>query len=247
MSTGTTVIIIIVAIIVVLALVAGIAYSTRRRRLRERFGPEYDRLVEQGASPRQAESQLAARERRVRDLDIRPLSPEAQARYSGEWTAVQERFVDAPQDAVATAHRLVMTVMNERGYPTEDTNQALEDLSVDHARVLGHYRSAYEINQRSGDGVASTEDLRQAMIHYRALFQDLLGADAARESEPAAAETAAASEPTASSEPVAIPEPAATADPMNGSEPADVAEPAADAEPVEEPATSPDLPRQRRI
>jgi hypothetical protein len=260
MSTGTTVIIII-AIIVVVAIVAGVLYDARRRRLRQRFGPEYDRLVEERDSRRQAESELTARQRRVRDLDIRPLSAEARARYSGDWTDVQERFVDAPQDSVAVAQRLVMTVMNERGYPTEGADQVLADLSVEHARVLDHYRAAYEISQRAADGMASTEDLRQAMIHYRALFQDLLGTGAVRESGPGDAESAAASEPTASSEPVAIPEPVATADPVNGSEPADVVEPAdvrptaaaqptPDAEPVEpvaEPAaTAPELPRHRR-
>jgi FtsZ-interacting cell division protein ZipA len=200
MSTGTTVIIII-AIIVVVAIVAGVLYDIRRRRLRQRFGPEYDRLVEERDSRREAEAELTARERRVRDLDIRPLSAEAQARYSGEWTAVQERFVDAPQDAVAAAQRLVMTVMNERGYPTEGTDQVLADLSVDHGRVLDHYRAAYEISQRSADGMAPTEDLRQAMIHYRALFQDLLGAETARRADVA--------EPAPDAEPVE--EPAATA------------------------------------
>jgi hypothetical protein len=253
MSSGT-IVIIIIAIIVVVAIVAAVAYETRRRRLRQRFGPEYDRLVEQGASRRQAEAELAARERRVRDLDIRALSPEAQARYAGEWTAVQERFVDAPQEAVAAAQRLVVTVMKERGYPTEDTDQVLADLSVEHARVLDHYRAAYEISQRAADGAASTEDLRQAMIHYRALFQDLLGAETAREPvTDEAADATATSDPVATagpvngSEPVAIPEPAATADPVNGFEPADVAEPDADEEPLAEPAaTAPDLPRQRR-
>jgi hypothetical protein len=240
MSSGT-IVIIIVAIIVVVAIVAGVAYSARRRRLQQRFGPEYDRLVEEGASRRQAEAELTARERRVRDLDIRPLSADAQARYSTDWTAVQERFVDAPQDAVAAAQRLVMTVMKERGYPTEGTDQVLADLSVEHARVLDHYRAAYEISQRAADGTASTEDLRQAMIHYRALFQDLLGNDAERASERGDAEDAATSEPTASSDPVTA------AHAVNGSEPADVVEPAADAEPVPEPAaTAPDLPRQQR-
>jgi len=244
MSSGT--IVIIIVIIVVVAIAAGVAYNARRRRLRQRFGPEYDRLVEQGASRRHAEAELTARERRVRDLDIRPLSADAQARYSGEWTAVQERFVDAPQDAVTAAQRLVMTVMNERGYPTEGTDQVLADLSVEHARVLDHYRAAYEISQRAADGAASTEDLRQAMIHYRALFQDLLGVETEREQEPGDTEPAATAEPTASSEPVAIPEAGATGDPVNGSAPADVAEPDEGAEPVAEPAvTSPDLPRQR--
>jgi hypothetical protein len=182
MSSGT-IVSIIVAIIVVVAIVAGVVYDTRRRRLRQRFGPEYDRLVEEKGSRAKAEAELTGRERRVAGLDIRPLDPAAQARYSRDWAAIQERFVDAPQDAVMAAQRLVRTVMNERGYPTEGDDQVLADLSVGHANVLDHYRAAYLVSQRAADGMASTEDLRQAMIHYRVLFQDLLG------ETPAAAET----------------------------------------------------------
>jgi hypothetical protein len=174
MSSGT-IVIIIIAIIVVVAAIAGIAYNTRRRRLQQRFGPEYDRLVEETGSRTKAEAELANRQRRVAGLDIRPLDPAARARYAENWAAIQERFVDAPQDAVMAAQRLVMTVMKERGYPTEGGDQVLADLSVDHANVLDHYRAAYDISQRAADNAASTEDLRQAMIHYRALFQDLLG------------------------------------------------------------------------
>jgi hypothetical protein len=174
MSSGT-IVIIVIAIIVVVAAIAGIAYATRRRRLQQRFGPEYDRMVEEKGSRSKAEAELANRQRRVADLDIRPLDPAARARYSENWAVVQERFVDAPQDAVMAAQRLVMTVMKERGYPTEGGDQVLADLSVDHANVLDHYRAAYDISQRAADNAASTEDLRQAMIHYRALFQDLLG------------------------------------------------------------------------
>ena len=173
MSSGTT--IIIIAILVVAAIVAGVVYDTRRRRLRQRFGPEYDRLVEEKGSRTKAEAELANRQRRVAGLDIRPLDPPARARYAENWAAVQEQFVDSPQDAVMAAQRLVMTVMKERGYPTEGGDQVLADLSVDHANVLDHYRAAYGISQRAADNAASTEDLRQAMIHYRALFQDLLG------------------------------------------------------------------------
>jgi|HubBroStandDraft_4_1064222.scaffolds.fasta_scaffold15221_1 hypothetical protein len=173
MSTGT-IVIIIVAIIVVAAIVAGVMYQ-RRRRLQERFGPEYDRLVEETGSKTKAEAELASRQRRVAGLDIRPLDPAARARYTENWAAVQEQFVDSPQEAAMAAQRLVMTVMQERGYPTEVGDQMVADLSVDHASVLDHYRAAYEISQRAADNAASTEDLRQAMIHYRALFQDLLG------------------------------------------------------------------------
>jgi hypothetical protein len=177
MSTGITVIIIVIAIIVVAA-AGGILYSTRRRRLQQRFGPEYDRTVEEKGSRTKAEAELAGRERRVRDLDIRPLDPAARAQYSHDWAAVQEQFVDGPQEAVGAGQRLVKTVMNERGYPTEGDDQMLADLSVEHGNVLDHYRAAYIISQRAADGMASTEDLRQAMIHYRALFEDLLGTGA---------------------------------------------------------------------
>jgi hypothetical protein len=174
MSSGT-IVIIVIAIIVVIAAIAGIAYTTRRRRLQQRFGPEYDRMVEEKGSRTKAEAELANRQRRVADLDIRPLDPAARAQYSQDWATVQERFVDTPQDAVMAAQRLVMTVMKDRGYPTEGDDQVLADLSVDHANVLDHYRAARDISQRAADNAASTEDLRQAMIHYRALFQDLLG------------------------------------------------------------------------
>ena len=141
-----------------------------------------------------AEAELAGRQRRVRNLDIRPLDAAAQARYTRDWAAVQEQFVDAPQEAVTAAQRLVMTVMSERGYPTEGGDQMLADLSVEHARVLDHYRAAYEISQRAADGMTSTEDLRQAMIHYRALFQDLLGTAPAAEAGPAYGEPVVAGE-----------------------------------------------------
>jgi hypothetical protein len=175
MSAGIITVIIVIAAIVVVAVVAGVVYDSRRRRLRQRFGPEYDRLVEERESRRKAEAELAGREKRVRDLDIRPLDPAARSRYADQWASIQERFVDEPQQAVADAQRLVMAVMSERGYPTEGTEQVLADLSVEHARTIDHYRAAYDISQRAADDLASTEDLRQAMIHYRALFQDLLG------------------------------------------------------------------------
>jgi len=172
MSTG--IIVVIIAVIVVAA-AAAIMYDRRRRRLRQRFGPEYDRMVEEKGSRTKAEAELAGRQRRVAGLDIRPLDAAVRARYAQDWAAVQEQFVDAPQEAAGAAQRLVITVMNERGYPTEGSDQMLADLSVEHATVLDNYRAAYLISQRAAGGLASTEDLRQAMIHYRALFQELLG------------------------------------------------------------------------
>ncbi len=264
MSTGTTVIIII-AIIVVVAVVAGIVYDTRRRRLRRQFGPEYDRLVDERDSRMKAEAELAGRQRRVRNLDIRPLDAAAQARYTRDWAAVQEQFVDAPQEAVTAAQRLVMTVMSERGYPTEGGDQMLADLSVEHARVLDHYRAAYEIGQRAADGMTSTEDLRQAMIHYRALFQDLLGTAPAAEAGPAYSEPVVAGEPGAGASTVTASEPMTNGEVATDREPLTDREPGADSEPLTdrevvtdgEPgvdgeavpggtATTPDLPRQRR-
>jgi hypothetical protein len=168
----------IIAIIVVVALVAlmiAVIATARRRRLQRRFGPEYDRVVEEKHSQLKAEAELAGRQRRVQRLDIRPLSATARATYAGEWTAVQEQFVDQPQQAVAEAQLLVVAVMRERGYPTEDHDQIAADLSVEHAGALDHYRAARHITTNAETGDASTEDLRQAMVHYRALFSELLG------------------------------------------------------------------------
>jgi hypothetical protein len=180
MSAGIITIILVAAIVVV-AIAAGVVYDGRRRRLRRRFGSEYDSLVEERGSRRKAEAELAERERRVRRLRIRPVGPAARSRYARRWVAIQEHFVDAPPGAVADAQGLVLAVMSERGYPTEGDDQVVADLSVDHADALDHYRAAHGISQRAADNLASTEDLRQAMIHYRALFQDLLG----RPGEPA--------------------------------------------------------------
>ena len=174
MATGAIVAIVIV-VIVVAAVLFMLTTANRRRRLRERFGPEYDRAVTERGSRREAEAELAERERHVRDLDIRPLSPTARNQYQSEWTAVQEQFVDAPQAAVTGAQTLVSAVMKDRGYPTQPYDQTLADLSVEHASTLDHFRAAHDISQNAAAGTATTEDLRQAMIHYRALFAELLG------------------------------------------------------------------------
>jgi Tfp pilus assembly protein PilX len=192
MSTGI-IVVIIVAVIVVAALVAGGMAIMRRRRLQQRFGPEYDRVAGERDSKLTADSELAERERRVRDLDIQPLTDAARASYTAQWADIQERFVDAPADAVTGSQLLVTAVMTDRGYPTEHQDQVLADLSVEHSGTLGHYRAAEEISQSAASGMASTEDLRLAMIHYRALFGDLLGEPANAGPEPANAGT----EPTA--------------------------------------------------
>jgi hypothetical protein len=190
MSTGI-IVVIVVAVIVVAALVTGVMAIMRRRRLQERFGPEYDRVSGERDSKLKADSELAERERRVRDLDIQPLTDAARASYAAQWADIQERFVDTPADAVTGSQLLVTAVMTDRGYPVEDHDQVLADLSVEHSDTLGHYRAAEEISQSAAADTASTEDLRQAMIHYRALFSDLLGdpANTGSESVASAADT----------------------------------------------------------
>ncbi|WP_369243588.1 hypothetical protein [Streptomyces sp. R41] len=180
-----SVITIIVAVVLVLIVCAAVAWvvTTRRRKLRERFGPEYERTVEAKDSRRAAEHELREREERHDALDIRPLPSTVRDRYAQDWTRVQERFVDRPDDAVHEADRLVTTLMSERGYPTEGYEQQLKDLSVEHGRTLEHFRAAHEVNDRSSRHQATTEELRGAMVHYRALFEELLhNGDRPRES-----------------------------------------------------------------
>ena len=175
-------IVIIVAALVVLALGAWLVMERRRREhLRGRFGPEYDRAVSEHGSRRGADAELARREEQHERLDIVPLSPDARERYSDSWREVQTGFVDQPAEALSNADRLVTDVMRERGYPMDEFDQRVADLSVDHADVVEHYRAAHSIQLASEGGDASTEDLRQAVVHYRALFEELLET---RESEP---------------------------------------------------------------
>ena len=180
MSTGALVVIIIVVIVAAAVVIAAMA-AARRRRLQQRFGPEYDRVVGERGSQLKAESELAGRERRIRSLEIRPLSDTARANYASSWRTIQEQFVDQPENSVVKAQALVTTVMKDRGYPVEGHDQMLADLSVEHASTLEQYRLAHTISQSAAQGQASTEDLRQAMIKYRALFSDLLGGAVAPE------------------------------------------------------------------
>ena len=174
MSPTATIILIIVILVVIAAIVYGIQVS-RRRKLRNTFGPEYDRVVADAGSRTEAEKELREREKRHADLELRPLSAESQNRYAADWEEVQIQFVDNPGQAVTTADDLVTRLMAERGYPTENYDSMLADLSVEHAGTLQHYREAHAISRRNTAGEASTEDLRQALVHYRALFGDLLG------------------------------------------------------------------------
>ena len=174
MST-VTIAVIVAAVVVVAVLAIGVTAVRRRRRLQQRFGPEYDRLAGERDSKRKAESELTGRERRVDGLDIQPLTESARAGYARQWAGIQEQFVDTPENAVASSQLLVVAVMTELGYPAEDPDQILADLSVEHAATLGHFRAAEETSRKAAAGTASTEDLRLAMIDYRALFRDLVG------------------------------------------------------------------------
>ena len=167
---------ILIAIGVVAAALAAFGAVTRRRtaRLRERFGPEYDRTVESRGGRREAEAELGSRVERREKFEIRPLAPEARARYQEAWLEVQARFVDDPAAAVAGADQLVGSVMSDRGYPLDDFERRAADISVDHPQVVERYRSAHGIARKNAAGQATTEDLRQAIQHYRALFDDLL-------------------------------------------------------------------------
>lgn len=170
--------IVIVAVVVVAIIIA--AFATRKRRkaaLHERFGPEYDRAVQQTGSPERAEAELAQRERRHRTLHIRPLAPGARDRYAEQWRGVQSQFVDTPAGAVGDADRLVTDVMRDRGYPVGDEAQRADDLSVEHARVVDNYRFGRDVAMRCSRGDATTEELRRAMVAYRVLFADLLDVD----------------------------------------------------------------------
>ncbi|WP_411103093.1 hypothetical protein [Streptomyces sp. cmx-4-9] len=174
MSTGTLIAVLVVAVVVVLALTALLSMLARRRHLRTQFGPEYERTVEEKGGRRAAERDLRAREQRHDELDIKELPAERRQEYTEEWSRVQEHFVDRPEGSVAEADGLVSRLMQERGYPTDDFHGQLRDLSVEHGRTLEHYRAAHDVKMRSGDGHATTEELRGAMVHYRALFEELL-------------------------------------------------------------------------
>src|SRR5215472_12864007 len=145
--SATVVVVMIVAVIVVAALLAGLMMTQRRRRLQRRFGPEYDRLVDQRGSRLRADAELTRRVRRVRRLDIRPLTDEARARYSVQWAGLQEEFVDRPKDAVSVSRVLVTAVLKDRGYPADDRDQVLADLSVGYSGTLEHYRAANQLSE----------------------------------------------------------------------------------------------------
>lgn len=220
MSTGTVVAIVVV-VIVVAALIAAAAFVVRRRRLQAMFGPEYDRAVRSSDSRLKAEAELTERHKRVKHLDIRPLDPQARDGYAAQWIQIQQQFVDSPASAVTGAQTLITSVMRDEGYPTEDDDQIMADLSVEYATTLDHFRTAQDLSNRASGGTASTEDLRQAMVHYRELFRQLLGAPADGSADRAAGDARGTDEVAAAAAPGAPP--AASAAP-----PADAAESAVD-------------------
>lgn len=165
---------VIVVILVIVVIAAVVMAQRRKAAMRQRFGPEYDRAVKERGSERAAQSVLAEREKRVSKFNIRELGEPERRQYAERWRTVQARFVDDPRGAVIDADDSVAALMGARGYPMADFDQRAADLSVDHPRVVEHYRAAHEIAGRHRQGKASTEDLRQAMIHYRSLFEDLL-------------------------------------------------------------------------
>jgi hypothetical protein len=167
---------VVVLIVILAAAAAGLFVWLRQRSnsLQTRFGPEYDRTVRQVGNKYRAESQLKEREKRVEKLPIHPLTQTDRERFSIEWRAVQADFVDDPEGSLGQADELVARVMAARGYPMTDFDRCAEDLSVDHGVVVDSYRLAHSIAVRRARGEATTEEIRQAMLHYRTLFEDLL-------------------------------------------------------------------------
>jgi hypothetical protein len=166
-----------VVVILVIAVLAWMYVRKRRTssaKLRQRFGPEYERAVRTHGSERRAEAKLADREKRVGTMKIRELDAAERERFSAQWISLQARFVDYPKGAVTEAGELVSSLMQARGYPVTDFDQCAADISVDHPKVVENYRSAHVIALRLGRGEASTEDLRSAMIYYRSLFEELV-------------------------------------------------------------------------
>ncbi len=167
-----------IGVVVVVAAILIWLYLSRRRsqRLRQRFGPEYERVTRRQGDTRAAEKVLEMRARRVEKLDIRPLNREEAVHFAEQWKRVQSRFVDDPAGAVSEADWLVTEVMRARGYPMADFEERAADISVDHPVLVENYRAGHEIALRHGRGEASTEDLRNAVVHYRSLFNELLQA-----------------------------------------------------------------------
>lgn len=174
----TSIVIIIVAALIVIGIALFLMRRREGERLKDHFGPEYDRQVKAaGGSEAKAQAELLKREKRVEKLDIRPLPPERRSAFAADWQQVQARFVDDPERSIALADALLAEVMKERGYPVEDFEQRATDISVEHPGLVENYRAAHEIAVRRSQGKADTEDLRSAFLGYRNLFEELLKSD----------------------------------------------------------------------
>jgi hypothetical protein len=174
MPSWVWVLIVVAAIVVVVVAVWRAVARRRTQQLQSRFGPEYDRTLDSSDSKRDAEAELRARAERREQLDIRPLPAAARDRYVDEWQRVQALFVDDPQGAVHDGDMLIQSVMRDRGYPVDDFEQRAADISVDHPNVVENYRQGHRLANAAARGDGTTEDLRQAMRHYRALFEELV-------------------------------------------------------------------------
>jgi FtsZ-interacting cell division protein ZipA len=170
----TILLVVVVAVILIAALGFLLSRKKRSQRLRERFGPEYDRVVRKEGEVGRAEGVLEMRAKRREKLEIRPLAPAMRSDFNERWRSVQSQFVDDPKGSVSRADQLVNEVMRARGYPMGEFEQRAADISVDYPVVVENYRAAHDIALRHNRGQASTEDLRKAMVHYRTLFHELL-------------------------------------------------------------------------
>ena len=174
----TLIVILVIAALVVIGIAVMVMRSRERERLQKHFGSEYEHQVEAaGGSRLKADSELLKREKRVEKLEIKPLPPAERDAFAEEWQKVQARFVDDPERSIALADALVAEVMSARGYPVKDFEQRAADISVEHPQVVENYRAAHDIAVRHSRGAAGTEDLRGALLGYRSLFDELLGAD----------------------------------------------------------------------
>jgi hypothetical protein len=179
MSTLATILLIVV-IVLAAAVVWLLLMRQRSKHLRSKFGPEYQRTVTELGDRTKAERDLERREKRVQRLNLHPLAPATRDRFADAWREDQARFVDDPKGAVAKADSLVVEVMRERGYPVGEFDQRVDDISVDHPHLVENYRAAREIVDKERAGRATTEDLRRALVYYRALFDELLEAQEVR-------------------------------------------------------------------
>lgn len=173
METWVWIVIVILAVVLGAAIAYVVINQQRSARLKKRFGPEYDRAVESADSRQDAESHLSDVERRRKRLDIAPLSETSRRQYASQWESVQRQFVEDPYGAVVAADDLIVAVMSERGYPVDRFDDRADLVSADYPEVVTDYREAHTVRRRGDD--ASTEDLRQAFVHYRSLFDEMLG------------------------------------------------------------------------